>query len=178
MSELHEEKREGDESQYHPPHALLNQNQWRVLASTLRRLELAAWRLEEQLLREEPPRLALTRFTHAPTPEQRSALVQLTQHIRQEVETLAADYYLEVGEQNQTRTIRAEFSLLWSDLEDARPQKLRAYGTVNPLAHAALGPRIQHLIDLTLAIDEVARGKSVLTSLRPASEGGETGKQD
>ena len=159
MSELHEEKREGGESQRHPPHTLLNENHRRVLASTLRRLELAAWRLEEQLLRAEPPRLALTHFTHAPSPEQRSALLQLTQSIRQEVAKLAADYHLEAGEQNQTRTIMAEFSLLWSDLEDARPHKLRAYGAVNPLAHNVLGPRIQRLIDLTLAIESVMSGK-------------------
>jgi hypothetical protein len=178
MSELHEEKHEGGESQHHPPHALLNQNHRRVLASTLRRLELAAWRLEEQLLREEPPRLTLTRFTHAPAPEQHSALLQLVQRIRQEVAALAADYHLEASEQNQARTIMAEFSLLWSDLEDARPQKLRAYGTVNPQAHTVLGPRIQRLIDLTLAIDEVARGRSALTSLRPESERGETEKQE
>src|SRR5712692_2224018 len=54
--------------------------------------------------------------------------VLLTQHLRQEVAKLASDYHLEVGEQNLTRTIMSEFSLLWSDLEDARPQKLRAYG--------------------------------------------------
>ena len=179
MSELHEEKREVEgESQHRPPHALLNDNHRRVLASTLRRLELAAWHLEEQLLRAEPPRLALTRFTHAPSPEQRSALLQLAQRIRQEVAKLAADYHLEAGEQNQTRAIIAEFSLLWSDLEDARPQKLRAYGAVNPLAHTVLDPRIQRLIELTLAIDEAARGNSALTSLHPATERGETGKQE
>ena len=175
---MHEEKHEGGESDHHPPHALLNENHRRVLASTLRRLELAAWRLEEQLLREEPPRLTLTRFTHAPTPEQRSALLQLARRIRREVAEMATDYHLQAGEQNLTRTIMAEYSLLWSDLEDARPQKLRAYGTVNPLAHTILGPRIQRLIELTLTIDDVARGKPALTSSRPTTEQGETRKQE
>jgi hypothetical protein len=48
---------------------------------------------------------------------------------------------------------------LWSDLEDARPHKLRAYGAINPQAHTILGPNMQRLIDLVLAIDEVASGK-------------------
>jgi hypothetical protein len=164
MSELHEENHEGGESHNRPLHTLLNENHRRVLASTLRRLELAAWRLEEQLLHGEPPRLALTRFTHPPTPEQRSALLQLTQRIRQEVAKLASDYHLEAGEQNLARTIMSEFTLLWSDLEDARPQKLRAYGAINPLAKTILGPRIQRLIDMVLEVEGVASGKREATS--------------
>ena len=178
MSGLNEENQESGGSQNRSPHTLLNENHLRVLANTLRRVELAAWRLEEQLLRGEPAQLALTRFTHSPTPEQRSALLQLTQHIRQEVAKLASDYHLEGGEQNLVRTIMSEFTLLWSDLEDSRPQKLRAYGAINPLAKTILGPRIQRLIDLTLAIDSVARGKSELASSRPETEWSETNKQE
>ena len=159
MSGQENEQQEARELAMRQPDSLLNANHRRVLASTLRRLELAAWRLEELLLRGEPPQLALTRFIHPPTSEQRSALLQLTQHIRQEVAQLASDYHLEAGEQNQMRTIIAEFTLLWSDLEDARPQKLRAYGAINPLAKTILGPRIQRLIDLTLEVESMASGK-------------------
>src|SRR2546421_6497107 len=151
--------------EHQPPADLLNENHRRVLANTLRRVELAAWRLEDQLVRGEFPQLALTRFTHPPTPDRRSALLQLAKQVREEVAKLASDYQFEVGEQHYARTIMAEFSLLWSDLEDARPHKLRAYGTINPQAHTILGPRLQRLIDLVLAIDEVANGKqdTVLT---------------
>ena len=177
MSGQENEQQEAQELAMRQPDSLLNANHRRVLASTLRRLELAAWRLEEQLLRGEPPQLALTRFTHPPTPEQRSALLQLTQHIRQEVAQLAYDYQLEGGEQNLVRTIMSEFTLLWSDLEDVRPQKLRAYGAINPLAKPILGPRIQRLIDLALAIDGVARGKSDLTLIQPENDGNEADEQ-
>ena len=142
-----------------PPADLLNENHRRVLAGTLRRVELAAWRLEDQLLRGEFPQLALTRFTHPPGSSQRAALLQLTKQVREEVAKLASDYQFEVGEQHYARTIMAEFTLLWSDLEDARPHKLRAYGAINPKAHTILGPSMQRLIDLVLAIDEVASGK-------------------
>lgn len=138
---------------------LLSENHRRVLANTLRRVELAAWRLEEQLTQETTPRLTLTRFTHPPTPEQRAILLHLTKQIRQQVTRLAADYHLEVGEQHILRTIMGEFTLLWCDLEDIRPHKLRAYGAVHPQLQAVLDPPLQRLIELVLVIDGVASGK-------------------
>ena len=142
-----------------PPADLLNENHRRVLSGTLRRLELAAWRLEDQLVRGEYPEVTLTRFTHRPTLSQQAALLELAKQMREEVVKLASEYQLEVKEEDYARTIMAEFTLLWSDLEDARPHKLRAYGDIDPQAHTILGPRLQRLIDLVLAIDEVASGK-------------------
>jgi hypothetical protein len=159
MSAFKKEQRAADEQTNRPPADLLNENHRRVLASTLRRVELAAWRLEEQLTRGESPQLALTHFIHPPNSEQRSALLQLAQQLRREVAKLASDYHLEIGEQDLLRTIIGEFTLLWCDLEDAKPQKLRAYGAINPQAQTILGPRIQRLIELVLAIDGVASGK-------------------
>jgi phosphoenolpyruvate carboxylase len=153
-----------------PPANLLNENHRRVLAGTLRRVEMAAWRLEDQLVRGEFPKLALTRFTHPPTSSQRATLLQLTKQVREEVTKLASDYQFEVSEQHYTRTIMAEFSLLWSDLEEVRPHKLRAYGAINPKVHTILGPRLQRLIDLVLAIDEVASGKRGTNRPRQESE--------
>jgi hypothetical protein len=138
---------------------------------------LAAWRLEDQLVRGEFPQLALTRFTHPPSPGQRSALLQLAKQVREEVAKLASDYHFEVGEQHVTRTIMAEFSLLWSDLEDARPHKLRAYGAINPKAHTILGPRLQRLIDLVLAIDEVANGTQETMHIQQISEESDVDEQ-
>jgi hypothetical protein len=141
------------------PASLLNANHRRVLASTLRRVELAAWRLEDQLGRSVSPELALTRFTNPLSAPQRAAFLRLTQQVRQEVMQLASDYCLDVAEDNLLSIIKAEFSLLWSDLEEVRPQKLRNYGTVNPQAHAVLGPPVQRLIQLMLSINDVAGGK-------------------
>ncbi len=170
MAAFDKKREEGAANEEHPPADLLNENHRRVLAGTLRRVELAAWRLEDQLVRGDFPKLALTRFMHPPTSEQRSALLQLTKQVREEVTKLASDYQFEVGEQHITRTIMAEFSLLWSDLEDARPHKLGAYGAINPQAHMILGPRLQLLIDLVLAIDEVASGKQETVREQQVSE--------
>jgi len=64
-----------------------------------------------------------------------------------------------------------EFTLLWCDLEDSRPQKLRRYGAIHPQADEVLGPSIQQLIELVLAIDGVASGKQ--EAIRTWQEAGE-----
>jgi hypothetical protein len=138
---------------------LLNESQRRSLSTVLRRVELAAWRLEDRLSRETPPQLVLTRFTNPPDAAQRTALLHLVKDVRQQVADLAADYHLQVAEENFVRSIIGEFTLLWCDLEDSRPQKLRRYGAVHPQADDVLGPRIAQLIELVLAIDGVASGK-------------------
>lgn len=171
MAAFDKEREEEMADGQQPPADLLNENHRRVLAGTLRRVELAAWRLEDQLVRGDFPKLALTRFTHPPTSDQRSALLQLAKQVREEVAKLALDYQFEVGEQQYARTIMAEFSLLWSDLEEARPHKLRAYGAINPQAHTILGPRLQRLIDLVLAIDEVASGEQETMRTQQVAEG-------
>ena len=143
------------------PVSLLNANHRRVLASTLRRVELAAWRLEDQLGRSVSPELALTRFTNPLSAPQRAALLGLTQQVLEAVKQLASEYCLDVAEDDLSKMIKAEFSLLWSDLEEVRPQKLRNYGTVDPQAHVVLGPPVQRLIKLMLTINDVASEKQV-----------------
>jgi hypothetical protein len=66
---------------------------------------------------------------------------------------------------------------LWSDLEDARPHKLQAYGAINPQAHTILGPRLQRLIDLVLAIDDVASGKIEAIPSQQESEESDVDRQ-
>jgi hypothetical protein len=136
---------------------LLNENHRRVLSTVLMRLELATWRLEERLQHETPPSLALTRFTGIPDAGQRAELLQLIALVRQKLAQLTRDYDLEAREDDLTRIIQAEFSLLWSDLEDTRPHKLRNYGELHPRAKDILGPQMQELIEMVLAIDRAAR---------------------
>jgi hypothetical protein len=157
MADIEENRAEGQ----HRKARLLNENHRRSLAIVLRRVELAAWRLEDRLTWETPPQLALTRFTDLPDLARRAALLRLVKQLRQEVADLAADYRLEVAEESFVRSTMGEFSLLWSDLEDSRPQKLRRYGAIHPQADEVLGPSIQRLIELVLAINDVAGGKDV-----------------
>ena len=114
MAESDKEQQDTATNEAGWPASLLNANHRRVLASTLRRVELAAWRLEDQLTREVSPELALTRFTNPPSAPQRAALLRLTQQVREAVMQLASDYCLDVAEDNLLSLIKAEFSLLFA----------------------------------------------------------------
>lgn len=138
---------------------LLNESQRRSLAITLRRVELAVWRLEDRLMRGDPHDLVLTHFTNAPSPVQKEAFLHVARRVRAEIATLATEYQLEGNEEDFLRSVIGEFTILWSDLEDTRPQKLRRYGTVNPQAEDVLGPPVQRLITLMLALNDIANGK-------------------
>lgn len=138
---------------------LLNESQRRSLTITLRRVEMAVWRLEDRITRGNPDNLILTRFVHNPDSGQSEALLQLISQVREEIAALAEAYDLEVSEEDFLQSVMGEFTLLWADLEDSRPSKLRRYGAVHPRANEVLGPPIQHLITLMLAINNVAAGK-------------------
>jgi hypothetical protein len=138
---------------------LLGENHRRVLSTMLMRLELATWRLEERLRRAAPADLSLTRFTDTLDERQRGELLHLTAQIRQLIGQMVRDYDLEAREDDLARTVTAEFSLLWSDLEDTRPHKLRNYGELEPRARDILGLQIQELVGLVLAIDGATRNK-------------------
>ena len=156
---------------------LLNVSQQRALAITLRRLELATWRLEEHLTRGATPQLALTHVTNHLTAQQQAELLRLARAIREEIAHLAADYAIASEESNLIRTIASEFTLLWCDLEEIRPSHLKNYGFLNPQVNAMLGPHIQYLIDLTLTVNHVACNQDKTASGRPIGTKSSTGEQ-
>jgi hypothetical protein len=156
---------------------LLNASQQRALAITLRRLELAAWRLEEQLTRGASPQLALTHVANHLTAQQETQLLRLASEIRQEIAQLAADYAIASEESNLMRTIASEFTLLWCDLEELRPSHLKNYGLLNPQVNEVLGPHIQHLIDLTLTMNRVACDQDSMATGRAIGTKSSTGEQ-
>jgi hypothetical protein len=141
------------------PSPLLGANHRRVLAATLRRVELAAWHLEDRIRRGATPQLALTSQIDAPSGDQQAALLHLAARLRQEIASLATDYQLSGGEESFLRGIKGEFMVLWADLEDMRPEKLGDYGPLRPQVDSLLTPRIERLIELALAISDVASGR-------------------
>ena len=147
---------------------LLNDSQRRSLSVTLQRVEMAAWRLEEALTQRSTPPLVLTRLTNPLDEQQQAALLALARLIRQEIALLAHEYDLAATEQNFARLVMAEFTLLWADLEDVRPQKLLRYGNVKPALHQVLDPQLQHLIHLVLTIDAVGSGRITPEQVFPA----------
>lgn len=153
MSPYEANHQPGDEQEQEKPELahLLNANHRRVLATLLRRLERATAQIE--LLGTQ--QLLLTRFSQRPTEEQRRALQGVSQQLLQEIAQLAQDCSLEAETQDLTRALRAEFTLLWCDLEDARPHALEHYGSLTAQAKSLLEPRIARLIELVLSIDRM-----------------------
>lgn len=124
----------------------------------LRRLERAIWQMEEQVIQEHAPELALTTYTHPPQVLQQALLIRLARHLRHTIAALSAEYGIESEEEDMQRMWDATLTLLWAELEDTRPHTLRQYGSLHPDTAKQLEPRIQHLIDLVLALDGVIRG--------------------
>jgi hypothetical protein len=137
---------------------LLTEGQRRNLGTVLRRMEWAVWQMEELLMQDQLPELTLTRLTNAPDVFQLDALFRLARCVRQNVSSLAFEYGIPVEEEDQMRKLHALFTLLWVDLEDVRPEKLGRYGAVHPQLKEQLGPQVQRLVDLTLALAEAVNG--------------------
>jgi hypothetical protein len=127
-----------------------------ALTTALRRIELAAWRAEERLRLQGTPLLALTRMVDPFTPEQRAKLLALLGELRSEVARLARSYRLPASEENLRAVMLAEFGLLWCDLEELHPARLRDYGELSATAARRLWPEIKHVIDLVVTLNEWA----------------------
>jgi len=138
--------------------SLLTEGQRRCLATVLRRVERAVEEMEDLLTREETPNLLLTQITHLPDASQRTLLLRLAHPIRQEIASLATAFGIGAQEEAQVRKLHALFTLLWVDLQQVQPARLRAYGAIHPQLHERLGPGIERLADLTLAIAQVVDG--------------------
>jgi hypothetical protein len=152
------ESKDQKQKEMPPITQVLTEGQRRSLSLLLRRVERVGWQVEEQMQQAVPSDLALTHFTHLPDFSQRAKLMELARALRQEAVQLALDCGFEGEEESCLRTLHAQFTVLWTDLEEARPGKLRRYGALHPLAEGRLGPRIQKMIEVVLALDRVASG--------------------
>lgn len=101
----------------------------------------------------------MTRTVSPFTEDQCQRLQHLSQLLRQEIADLADECQLEAETVYAARVIQAEFSLLWSELEETHPRNLTNYGALRPQAGALLEPRIARLIELTLMVAKGARGE-------------------
>ncbi len=59
-------------------------------------------------------------------------------------------FELKPVDEDLVRQLASSFSILWADLEDERPQRMRGYGKYESPAEAVLEPAIQELVELCL----------------------------
>ena len=131
----------------------LNDSQKKGLEATLRLLETTLDDIAAILDRDRDGILYAVR-TRIP-PQRVNELLRLSAEARALIADLARKYHLEKQERNGARVIAGLLSVRWEALEDTRPEKLRRYGPVDPKLLPELGPPIERLIQLVLAMERL-----------------------
>jgi hypothetical protein len=144
----------------------LNAYQQRALNSTLVHLERQVLTLE-RLVRGEHQG-TLIHPTKPFSSDARQRLLELFDHLHQEIGATAAAFALPGVEENIPATVGGTCAILWSNLEDVRPAMLNRYGAVDPTLEEALGPHIERLIQSVLALEQIAQAERQ----RPQQEAG------
>jgi hypothetical protein len=132
----------------------LNQAQRNALASNLEQLERSLDEIERLL--DSPP----AGVTYIIGVDFELTTVQQIREkccdIRGQIAEIAAAFDVPRRRLNARRVIVADLSVAWADLQDLRPPKLRRYGTVDPSLAETLSPRLERLINLVSAIQDLA----------------------
>ena len=135
---------------------LLNVAQRSSLAIGLRAFE-AHLRQADAWLQGAEERGALYRRSLNLSPEQRAvARAQIAAALAQ-VTALAQRFGLTATEEDLGATIAAQMSVDWADLSDARSDKLRRYGDVDPRLADLLDADIDRLAQLALSLAALSR---------------------
>lgn len=130
---------------------LLNGPQRNSLAIVLRMFE-EELRQADMRLQSPPAEGTLYRRVLHLSPETRVAAREKISAALAQIAELAQEFGLEQREQDLAMTIAAAMSLAWSSLCDARSDKLKCYGDVDPRLEQALDPRIDELAELALSL--------------------------
>jgi len=141
---------------------LLNESQRNSLTIVLRMLEEKLRQADAWLQGVDETGILYRRRLRLP-PE-RGVLAR--QHIAvalEQIAELARQFDLEPVDNSPEATIMAEMSESWANLWDARSDKLKRYGEVDPLLSQALDPSMDRLIELTLELMSTVRNGATPT---------------
>ena len=141
---------------------LLNESQRNSLTIVLRMLEEKLRQADAWLQGVDETGILYRRRLRLP-PE-RGVLAR--QHIAvalEQIAELAHQFDLEPVDNSPEATIMAEMSESWANLCDARSDKLKRYGEVDPLLSQALDPSMDRLIELTLELMSTVRNGATPT---------------
>ena len=133
---------------------MLNEAQERSLTITLRLLERTLADQERLLVDPSPP-LVLTNRVRDVDEAAAARLFSLSADAQREIHEIMAAYGLRPARESTRRILATALSVVWADLEDTRPKKLRGYGEVSPELIESLGPRIGQLIELVQAMQQL-----------------------
>jgi len=141
---------------------LLNEAQYASLAIVLRQLEDDLHQADTWLRGAEENGILYRRKLRL-SPERRAAARQVIATALNQVTELAREFDLSQVDDNPSATVIAEMSERWANLCDARADKLKRYGDVDPRLSQALDPSLDRLIELTLALMSTLRNGAMPT---------------
>jgi hypothetical protein len=124
--------------------ARLNEAQHNSLAVGLRALSHTCNEIERLLSGEQPP--LLWEIENDLTEQERQRIATSLTRLRHQIQAIAAQWAVKPEVISVRRSIVAQLSVDWSDLNDLRPHTLRRYGEVDPAVAAVLQPAIEQLI--------------------------------
>lgn len=122
----------------------LTEDQRRHLGITLGRLQQQLREVGRALTQPAPRDGVVIEAEDLPPAFHRDA-AGIIARISQGIAVLASRFDLPRREGSRLRWVRAILGILGSDLEDARAEKLRGYGTVDPALAGVLDPGIEEL---------------------------------
>jgi hypothetical protein len=90
-------------------------------------------------------------------PETKRKVLTMTKTMLDEIEQIMDKFNLESKEESARRNIRGALSEIWTILEETRPEKLKAYGSISERDRELLTPHIQRLQRILDDVFEVLR---------------------
>jgi len=132
------------------------------LAIVLRLLEQDLRQADEWLQGAEESGILYRRKLRLP-PERRAVARRYIAAALKQIAELARKFDLQPVDDSPEATITAEMSERWANLCDARSDKLKRYGDVDPRLARALDPSLDRLIELTLALMSTLRNGAAPT---------------
>jgi len=146
---------------------LLSAPQRASLAIVLRLLEQDLRQADKWLQGAEERGILYRRKLRLP-PERRAIARRHIAAALKQIAELARTFDLQPVDDSPEATITAEMSERWANLCDARSDKLKRYGDVDPRLAQVLDPSLDRLIELTLALmSSIRNGATPIRSESP-----------
>jgi len=141
---------------------LLNESQLISLTIVLRFLEQDLRQADEWLQGAEERGILYRRKLRL-QPERRAIARRYIAAALRQIAELSRQFDLQPIDDSPEATIVAEMSERWGNLVDARSDKLKRYGDVDPRLAQALDPSLDRLIELTLTLMSTIRNGATPT---------------
>jgi len=134
----------------------MDENHRRALRSNLLVVERDLHYIRSQL--ESYVNKSVSYFTRNDIgPETKRKVLTMTKTMLDEIEQIMDKFNLESKEESARRNIRGALSEIWTILEETRPEKLKAYGSISERDRELLTPHIQRLQRILDDVFEVLR---------------------